>query len=120
MDSQATIGEIFNILRREKGLKQSDVADAIGSSTSFYSAIEVGRKSAPPEVLHQLIMFLKPNEATRRKINHLAAVQQKEVRINTSRLSPERTETAMLLARRLPDLNQADLKLLKAVLERKD
>ena len=114
------LGELFNFLRREKALKQSDVAEAINRSVSFYSAIEVGRKPAPPEVLHDLIMFFKPDSAIQRQINHLAAAEQKEVRINTSNLSPERTEAAMLLARRLPDLNQADLKNLKAVLERKD
>jgi len=113
------LGDLLNTLRRTLELTQEDVADQIGCSLSFYSAMEVGRKPVPPELLHKLIMKLKPGKDDYRKINKLAARLQKEIRIRTNELDDERAEMVMLLARKIPELDKPDLTRLRAVLEPK-
>lgn len=115
-----SLGDLLNTLRRAKEVTQAEVADVIGRSISFYSAIEVGRKPAPPDILHKIILFLKPTRDEHREINRLAARMQKEIRIPVSELRDAYAETAMLLARRLPEMSESQLNRLKAVLESKD
>jgi transcriptional regulator with XRE-family HTH domain len=49
-------GQLFELkrLREDYNLTQKDIAEAVGSSTSFLSAIEHGRRSAPASLLERL------------------------------------------------------------------
>ncbi|MER9423273.1 helix-turn-helix domain-containing protein [Mesorhizobium sp. M0317] len=118
-------GEKLRALRAERGLRQKDMAQAIGVSAAYLSALEHGRRGAPTWTLIQKIIgYFNVIWDDAEELARLAEASHPRVRLDTSGLSPAATELANLLAENIEKLDEAELARItgsiRAALERRE
>ena len=104
-------GEKLRALRAERGVRQKDMAQAIGVSAAYLSALEHGRRGAPTWTLIQKIIgYFNVIWDDAEELARLAEASHPRVRIDTSGLTPAATELANLLAENIEKLDEAELR----------
>lgn len=108
-------GEKLRALRAERGITLGEMADAIGVTPTYLSALEHGRRGRPNWVFVQrVIHFFNVIWDDAEELQRLADVSHPRVVIDTAGLDPRATLLANRLARRIGELDAATLeKLLK-------
>ncbi|MBL8578189.1 MAG: helix-turn-helix transcriptional regulator [Mesorhizobium sp.] len=100
------LGERLRELRRQKGVSQKEMAEAIGVSAAYLSALEHGRRGVPTWVLLQKIIgYFNIIWDDAEEVLKLAGQSHPRVVIDTSGLSPSATELANILAARIESLD---------------
>ncbi|RWP83528.1 MAG: XRE family transcriptional regulator [Mesorhizobium sp.] len=108
-------GEKLRTLRGERGVRQKDMAAAIGVSAAYLSALEHGRRGAPTWTLIQKIIgYFNIIWDDAEELARLAEASHPRVKIDTSGLSPAATELANLLAENIEKLDEAELRRITA------
>lgn len=108
-------GEKLRTLRGERGVRQKDMAAAIGVSAAYLSALEHGRRGAPTWTLIQKIIgYFNIIWDDAEEMARLAEASHPRVKIDTSGLSPAATELANLLAENIEKLDEAELRRITA------
>ena len=98
-------------LRLEVGCRLKDMADFIGCSSAYLSAIEVGKRPITDEVIDKTCEFFKANGVT----NHdeiIRAADQSRRTICVDQLNMDERGVLAAFARRIPDADstqRADL-----------
>jgi transcriptional regulator with XRE-family HTH domain len=98
-------GEKLRLLRAERGMTLQQMAEHLGLSAAYLSALEHGRRGRPSHALvvavcAQLnIIWDEADELLR-----LARLSHPRITVDTAGLSPEATELANLLAERVRKL----------------
>ena len=104
-------GEKMRELRKRRGVTQSQMAEALGVSSAYLSALEHGRRSRPSWYLVQrIIVYFDLIWDDAEDLVRLANRSHPRVTIDTSGLVPEATEFANLLADRIGDLDADKLR----------
>jgi transcriptional regulator with XRE-family HTH domain len=110
-------GSRLRALRAERGESLKDMADAIGVSAAYLSALEHGKRGVPTWLLLQRIIAhfnIIWDEAE--DLQRLAELSDPRIVVDTASLSPLATEFANRLARDIPHLTEGDLARLMAIL----
>ncbi|MGE4372110.1 MAG: helix-turn-helix domain-containing protein [Xanthobacter sp.] len=106
-------GRRLRELRAERGVTLTDMAQSIGVSPTYLSALENGRRGKPTWALVQrIIAYFNVIWDDAEELQRLAELSQPKVTVDTGGLSPEATELANLLAseiRHLPHDSVAEL-----------
>ncbi len=92
-------------LRAERGIALKDMADALGVSAAYLSALEHGRRGRPTHAMVVAIcaqLNIIWDEAD--ELMRLARLSHPRVTVDTAGLSPAATELANLLAERIRNL----------------
>ncbi len=103
-------GEKLREIRKAKAMSLKDLAEAIGVSSAYLSALEHGQRSRPSWYLIQRIIAhfnIIWDEAE--NLERLAALSHPRVTIDTSRLNPKACEMANRLSANIAKLSQADI-----------
>lgn len=104
-------------LRAAKGVSQKEMAQAIGVSPAYLSALEHGRRGLPSWVLLQKIIgYLNIIWDEADQLQRLAMISHPRVTIDTTGLSPRATELANIMARRIGELDERELEKLISLL----
>lgn len=110
-------GKYMRNLRLEKGLLLKDVADLLGVTSAYLSALEHGKKGVPNAQIVKKIISVLTLDA------HAAGELTKAVRDSEtdftmpSKSIPFAFETANAFARQLPSLSEIQLKRIKEILD---
>ena len=108
-------GEKLRTLRGERGVRQKDMAAAIGVTAPYLSAREHGRRGAPTWTLIQKIIgYFNIIWDDAEELARLAEASHPRVKLDTSGLSPAATELANLLAENIEKLDEAELRRITA------
>ncbi len=106
-------------LRAERGIGLKEMADALGVSGAYLSALEHGRRGRPTHAMVVAIcaqLNIIWDEAD--ELMRLARISHPRVTVDTAGLSPAATELANLLAERIrnlpPERTERILQLLKS------
>ena len=95
---------------------QGDLADALDVTVSFYSAIEMGKRSPSAPLVNQLVSLLDLNTAEESAFHEAAANSIEQIRINSSNAKPNARSVALSLARRFDSLEDDKIKKLQDIL----
>ncbi|MBO6900990.1 MAG: helix-turn-helix transcriptional regulator [Rhizobiaceae bacterium] len=110
-------GQKLRQLRRERGVNQKEMAEALGVSAAYLSALEHGHRSAPSWAMTQKIIgYFNLIWDDVEELQQLAAGSDPRVVVDTAGLSPAATELANLLARRISTLTEDELAQLLSLL----
>jgi transcriptional regulator with XRE-family HTH domain len=112
-------GARLRALRAARGESLTAMAEAIGVSAAYLSALEHGKRGVPTWLLLQRIIAhfnIIWDEAE--DLQRLAALSQPRVVVDTALLSPTATELANRLARDIAYLSESDLGHLLEALKR--
>lgn len=111
-------GEEIRRLRAERGITQKRMAQAIGVSPAYLSALEHGHRGQPSwELLQRVIGFFNVIWDDAEDLQRLAAMSHPRVIIDTAGLSAEATALANNLARAIGKLKKPDIARLQSILD---
>lgn len=103
-------------LRARQGVTQTQMAEALGVSSAYLSALEHGHRSRPSWYLVQGInQFFNLIWDEAEEIERLANLSHPRVSIDTVGLSADATELANLLSARISRLNDDQIREIRAV-----
>lgn len=112
------LGIFLRKLRLDNGELMKDMAEKLGVSSSFLSAVENGKKKMP-DSWHEVIVSLY-NLEKEKQCELLNAIEesQKTVEINLEDLSIDKKRLAFSFARELENLNEEDVDKMKIFFNR--
>ena len=111
-------GMKIRALRAQRDIKLKDMADAVGVSSAYLSALEHGNRGRPSWYLVQrIIAYFNVIWDEAEEIETLAKISHPKVTIDTSDLSPAATELANVLADKISTLNDDELENLLTTLK---
>ena len=111
-------GARLRALRRERGVSQKQMAEAIGVSAAYLSALEHGRRGVPSwPMVQKIIGFFNVIWDDAEELQRLAELSDPKVVVETSGLSPDATRLANLLASRIGQLDDDTIRSMIRVLE---
>lgn len=114
-------GRRIRELRAEHGVTLKDMAEAVGVSSAYLSALEHGRRSRPSWYLVQrMITYFNLIWDEAEELVRLANRSHPRITIDTAGLAPEATELAHLLSERIADLDHDRLQALIHMLRGED
>ena len=111
-------GAKLRALRAERGLSLGAMAEAIGVTPTYLSALEHGRRGQPNWVFVQrVIQYFNIIWDDAEELQRLADVSHPRVTVDTAGLDPRATLLANRLARRIGELDGATLEALLHLIE---
>lgn len=114
-------GEHLRQLRRARQMTQQQMAEGIGVSAAYLSALEHGHRGKPSfAFIQRLIGFLNIIWDEAEELQRLAELSDPRVTIDTSDLSAGHTELANLLAQRIGTLDHEQISALQGMLGERD
>lgn len=111
-------GEVIRKLREERGITQKQMAQAIGVSPAYLSALEHGRRGTPSfNFLQRVAGYFNVIWDEAEELFRIAASSDPRVTLDTSGMPATYTALANRLARELRDLPLAVVAEIDAVLD---
>jgi len=113
-------GKILRKARIDRGLLLKDMAEGLGVSSAYLSAIETGKKTVSDELAHKVARYLEIDEQSPEFVDLENAVQitRGQVAIEMKGLSTRHQETALAFARQFGEMQTNDLDKLLALLNK--
>lgn len=112
-------GAKLRALRAERNLTLSDMANALGISPSYLSALERGKRSKPSWAFVQAAtQYFNIIWDEAEELQKLADISRPKPTLDASALTPRATELANRLAGALRGLDAADIERMHAILDR--
>jgi transcriptional regulator with XRE-family HTH domain len=97
-------------LRAVRGVTQKEMADAIGVSAAYLSALEHGRRGVPSwATIQAIIGYFNVIWDEAEELERLAVASHPRAVIDTAGLAPEATELANLLSAEIGELDDAEI-----------
>ena len=110
-------GARIRALRDERGISLKQMAEDLGISAAYLSAMEHGKRPRPrPNLVRQICGYFNVIWDDADELQALAQRWRPKVAIDTGGLSPKATELANLLAQRIADLPEERLEAMIAML----
>jgi transcriptional regulator with XRE-family HTH domain len=107
-------------LRAERGVTLKDMADAIGVSSAYLSALEHGKRGRPGwHLIQRIIAYFNIIWDEAEEVVRLARISHPRVTIDTAGLSPKATEVSNRLADEIGKLDATVLDEILALVERR-
>lgn len=114
-------GDKIRKLRTERAITLKQMAEAVGVSSAYLSALEHGKRGRPSwYLLQRIIAYFNIIWDEAEEVARLARISHPRITIDTSGLSPTATELANRLADRVSTLDQKVLKELLGVISKAD
>lgn len=111
-------GAKLRAMRKERGVLLKDMAEDIGVSPTYLSALEHGRRGRPNWVFVQrVIAYFNVIWDEAEDLMRLADLSHPRITIQTAGLSPEATALANRLAKRIGQLDDTSIKALHGLLD---
>ena len=103
-------GEKLRELRAQRGVKLKDVAEALGVTSAYLSALEHGQRGRPGSgLVMQICVFFDLIWDEAEELKRLAQLSHPRVVVDTAGLSPKATELANTLAETIRELDEETL-----------
>ncbi len=113
-------GDRMRRLRAERGITLKEMADAIGVSSAYLSALEHGKRGRPGwHLIQRILTFFNIIWDDAEEVVRLARISHPRITIDTSGLTPRATELANRLADDIGKLDATSLEEILVILDRK-
>lgn len=100
-------GEKIRELRKARGINQKQMAEKLGISPAYLSALEHGNRGQPTwALLQQIISFFNIIWDDAEELENLANISRPRAVVDTSGLSAEATELVNLLSRNISAMDK--------------
>ncbi len=114
-------GERLRQLRAERGVTLKEMAEAVGVSAAYLSALEHGKRGRPSwRLVQRIITYFNIIWDDAEELARLARLSHPRVVIDTSGLSPDATRLANLLAERIRRMDDGEIRRLLEMMQKED
>lgn len=111
-------GELMRDMRSERGISQKEMAEAIGVSPAYLSALEHGNRGAPSfDFVQRVAGFFGVIWDEAEELMKIATKSHPRVVVDTSGLEAEYTMFANRLSEEIGNLDSEDLKALISIMD---
>jgi transcriptional regulator with XRE-family HTH domain len=117
MKKLTPFGKAVRKYRVDCGETQLESAETLGVSIAFWSAIETGKKNVPIDLLAKIITHFGLTEGDAKKLQELAWVSQRDVKINMEGMNDRSRELVVGFARKFSELDEEQKQKLRDLLE---
>src|SRR5688572_23464950 len=100
------LGKALRKLRIDHDWLLKDMADGIGVSSAFLSAVETGQKQAPADLLVRIARWGKLDAQTMSRLEQARDQSVREVTFNVNGASSEDKEAIAVLARAFGEMSE--------------
>lgn len=107
-------------LRSDNNEVMSDMAEKLGVTTSFLSAVELGKKNPPQNWYRKIDKSYSLCLSQRYELIKALALSERHLKINLTDLSYEKKSLVWHFRENLKDMNSEDVEILAKILERID
>ncbi len=104
--------------RIDRSAKLKDLADFLKVTSSYLSALEMGRKNVPSSLLTRVSEYLKLSEHDSNELKHLAEKSKKINTVDTSELNRKTSHMVGAFARHFDELETHEKEKIKEILNR--
>ena len=112
-------GKAVRHLRARKGVSQKEMAEALGVSPAYLSALEHGKRGMPSfDFLQRVAGYFNVIWDEAEELARIAAISDPRVVVDTAGLPPEYTAFANRLAAEIADLPPETVRRLAGILEK--
>lgn len=113
-------GQRMRELRHKRGITLRQMAEAVGVSPAYLSALEHGKRGRPGwPLLQRIIAYFNIIWDEAEEVVQLARISHPRITIDTAGLAPQATELANRLADEIARLDETAVLEMLAVLERR-
>jgi Predicted transcriptional regulators len=113
------LGELVRNLRRERGLPLKDMAEHLGISPAYLSALEKGQRGKPTWAMIQgMLSYFHIIWDEADELVRVAQMSDPRVRVDTSTTSANATFFANRLAREIENLSEEEISEMTAILDK--
>lgn len=109
-------GKTVRKMRIDLGLTLKSMAESMGKTSSYLSAIETGKRSITDTILNSIVSILAKSPSDVAELRKAALDSQQSVEINLSGRSANARNAAMAFARSFDELNEEDIAKLQSIL----
>lgn len=112
--------DFAKILREERlawDMGQDKIAEALGVSASYYSAVETGRKPPSPTQFSSICRILKLDSKVKQELQKAAANSVKQIRIDVSDYPIETRLMIFNLARKVGDMSEFEIRKMRQMID---
>jgi transcriptional regulator with XRE-family HTH domain len=103
-------GEKLRLLRQERNITLKDLAEAIGVSTAYLSALELGQRGRPGwHIVQRIITHFNIIWDEAEELVRLAELSHPKIVIDTSKLNASATELANLLGQKIGLMSEEEI-----------
>ncbi|MFZ1814856.1 MAG: helix-turn-helix domain-containing protein [Rhizobiaceae bacterium] len=104
-------GQRVRELRIQRGVTQKQMAQALGVTPAWLSALEKGTRGRPNwDFVQRVIGYFNVIWDEADELQELARISHPRIVVDTARLAPEATEFANLVSERISELSTEDLR----------
>ncbi len=111
-------GKTVRKMRIDLGITLKSMADAIGMTSSYLSAIETGKRAVTQPILNSVINFFGADNGKKQELMDAALESQQSVEIGLSGRDGTARDTAIAFARSFDELSEEDLTQLNNILNK--
>ncbi|MBB1518941.1 helix-turn-helix domain-containing protein [Aquipseudomonas guryensis] len=113
-------GKLLRKARIDHGLLLKDMAEGLGVSSAYLSAVETGKKTVSDELIRKVAAYLGilPNTPEYREIEDAAQISKGQISLEVRGLSQRHQETALAFARQFGEMQPNELDRLLALLQK--
>ena len=112
-------GKELRALRLERDELLRDMADKLGVTVAYLSAVENGKRRIPDEWIQKISAMYNLSEEKEKKLQEYAYEDKNEIRINMEGITMDQRNLVYSFARRFQNLGTGDIKELQNVLDKR-
>ena len=112
-------GKELRALRLERDELLRDMADKLGVTVAYLSAVENGKRRIPDEWIQKISAIYNLSEEKEEKLQEYAYEDKNEIRINMEGITMDQRNLVYSFARRFQNLDTGDIKELQNVLDKR-
>jgi len=112
-------GKILRKLRIDCGEIIRDMADKLGCTASYLSAVETGKRPIPDGWAERIINIYSLDTDSAQELRDAAMAEVKSLKIDINNLFGNKRETAILFAREFSDVDETTAEKIKELLKKR-
>jgi len=112
MKRATKFGQALRRIRFERNESMKDMANKLGISIAFLSAVELGNKKPPSNLIERLVNSYNLNDVDRSQLENLQSISYDSIQIKVpiAEFSPHQQDLAVGFARSNPNPRLADFR----------
>ena len=113
-------GEILRVLRIKNHEVMGDLAELLGVTTSFLSAVETGKKNVPENWLDIIAKHYNLSPVEKKELSDAIEISKTQMKVNLTRTENYKREMAIQFQRSFDEIDEETAQKIIALLNGKD
>ncbi len=112
-------GKTVRKLRIDKGITLKAMAETLGKTSAYLSAVETGRKNPPKKLVQQIAGYFEMTATQAQELEQAAEESRSEVTLPMAGFNDAQREVAAAFARQFDSLTEDELNQIRGLLGKK-